>query len=80
MSPMIVRIVKDGKPVPIDPFANDTLDSFPNRDLHRSQASLHRALATNIYKTKDGRFYHTHGKLDLIWPTQLAISYKENGV
>ncbi|KAJ5927851.1 hypothetical protein N7466_006807 [Penicillium verhagenii] len=34
---------------------------FPNTDHHRSQFSLHRQLVTNIYKTKDDRYYHTHG-------------------
>lgn len=44
---------------------------FKNTDLHRATASVHRALATNIYRTKDGRFYHCHGEFDgrllLLW-------------
>jgi hypothetical protein len=62
MSPMIVQVVKDGKPTPIDLFSEDFAKFFPNQDLHRASASLHRTLATNIYKTKDGRFFHLHGK------------------
>lgn len=38
----------------IDP---DTLKPFE----HRSRESLHRTLATGIYKTRDSRFYHVHG-------------------
>ncbi|KAI5921703.1 CoA-transferase family III [Camillea tinctor] len=65
MSPMLGQFVKgDGTPVHMDPFSPETLSLFPSRDLHRSQASLHRTLATNIYKTKDGRFYHVHGSMN----------------
>lgn len=34
---------------------------FKNCDKHRSTSSLHRIAATNIYKTKDGGFFHVHG-------------------
>lgn len=34
---------------------------FPSFDKHDSMASLHYMAATNIYKTKDNRFFHTHG-------------------
>ncbi|KAI1776977.1 CoA-transferase family III [Hypoxylon cercidicola] len=78
MSPMITRIIKDGKTVPIDPYSKDIQDSFPSRDLHRSQASLHRALATNIYKTKDNRFYHVHGGMDPD-PTLTALGLPSDG-
>lgn len=64
MSPLLAQIVKDGTPVRLDPFSKEIQKSFPSRDLHRSQDSLHRVLATNIYKTKDGRFYHVHGKTE----------------
>ena len=36
----------------------------PNYDLHKAGSSLHRSAATNIYKTKDGRFFHLHGSLN----------------
>ncbi|OTB01271.1 hypothetical protein M426DRAFT_220774 [Hypoxylon sp. CI-4A] len=62
MTPMIARIVKDGKPVPLDVLSNETF--FKNQDLHRSHATLYRSLATNIYKTKDGRYYHIHGSMN----------------
>ncbi|RFU80005.1 transferase family III [Trichoderma arundinaceum] len=41
------------------------LKAFPNKwDLHRFNVGLHRRLITNIYKTKDGRYYHTHGSIN----------------
>lgn len=62
MSPLIGQVVKDGKPTPLTLFSGGMAEMFPNQDLHRASASLHRTLATNIYKTKDGRFFHLHGK------------------
>lgn len=35
---------------------------FPSWDKHRLQATPHRASCTNIYKTKDGRYFHLHGE------------------
>ncbi len=35
---------------------------FPNWDKFNSTASWYRMAATNIYKTKDGRFFHLHGR------------------
>jgi hypothetical protein len=64
MSVTITQYLKDGKPVPADPFSADILKLFPNRDRHSSQKGLHRSLTTNIYKTKEGRFYHLHGNLN----------------
>jgi hypothetical protein len=59
MSPLFASLVeKDGSPLG-GPDA--VMQLFPDTDHHRSQFPLHRQLATNIYKTKDGRFYHTHG-------------------
>lgn len=36
------------------------MEYFPNRDIHKSTSSLFRAAATNIYRTKDDRFFHLH--------------------
>jgi hypothetical protein len=41
---------------------------FPDKDKHNSQSSIYRSAATNIYKTKDGRFFHLHGLSPLTWP------------
>ncbi|KAF8242556.1 CoA-transferase family III [Wilcoxina mikolae CBS 423.85] len=45
---------------------------FPNKDLHSSITNLHDRLATNIYRTRDGQFYHIHGSLNPE-PTQRAL-------
>jgi hypothetical protein len=37
------------------------MEYFPNYDIHRGWSTPHRASTTNIYKTKDGRFFHLHG-------------------
>ncbi|KAF2099225.1 CoA-transferase family III [Rhizodiscina lignyota] len=43
----------------------DFLKAFPpTLDLHRLGDGEHRKAATNIYKTKDARFFHLHGSMD----------------
>ena len=42
--------------ITVDP---DTLEPLSQNDSHES---LHRMLATSIYKTRDCRFYHVHGQ------------------
>lgn len=37
---------------------------FPSWDKHRQTATFHRASCTNIYKTKDDRFFHLHGSMN----------------
>lgn len=37
---------------------------IPNYDFHRHAASPHRINASNIYRTKDGKFFHLHGSLN----------------
>ncbi|KAJ5596010.1 hypothetical protein N7450_002468 [Penicillium hetheringtonii] len=64
MSPMIARLIKNGKQIPFSLMSPDFLELFPSQDKHRSHANLHRSLATNIYKTKDDRYYHIHGNLN----------------
>ncbi|KAF3920777.1 hypothetical protein ABW20_dc0104811 [Dactylellina cionopaga] len=64
MSPLLSQIVKDGKPVPVDLMSEEHRNMFPNEDKHRTSATLHRTLATNIYRTKDDRFYHIHGSMN----------------
>lgn len=62
-SPLLTQVIKDGKSVLCALFDPKAVGLFPGADLHRSQASPQRRLATNIYKTRDGTFYHCHGKL-----------------
>ncbi|KAI1357860.1 CoA-transferase family III [Xylaria arbuscula] len=64
MSPLVSKWLDDGKPTQIDLFGSEMARVFPNRDLHKSTEGLHRILATNIYKTKDNRFYHVHGSMN----------------
>lgn len=78
MSPMLAQVVREGKPEPIGLLASQNETLFPNQDLHRSGASLHRALATNIYKTKDGRFFHLHGSMNPE-PTLTALGISMEG-
>ncbi|KAK6086347.1 Succinyl-CoA-L-malate CoA-transferase beta subunit [Seiridium cupressi] len=37
---------------------------FPDRDIHKSSSSLYRTVATNIYQTKDDKFFHLHSSLN----------------
>lgn len=66
MTPFMGQLVKpDGEAISFDPFSPKTLVEYgyKNQDLHRATASMHRRLTTNIYRTKDGRFYHVHGEM-----------------
>lgn len=36
---------------------------FPNCDKHGDFSRFYRGSATNIYRTKDGRWFHLHGIL-----------------
>ena len=78
MSPMLAQVLRDGKPEPIGLFAPASAKMFPNQDLHRAGASLHRTLATNIYKTKDGRYFHLHGSMNPE-PTLTALGMSLEG-
>lgn len=37
---------------------------FPSWDIHRQASTLYRSSVTNIYKTKDNRFFHLHGSMN----------------
>lgn len=52
------------EPVSIFETAKKLNSLIPNYDFHRSQASMHRAAATNIYRTKDGKYFHVHGSMN----------------
>lgn len=45
---------------------------FKNCDLHNAANSMYRASATNIYKCKDGRYFHLHGSMNPE-PTQDSV-------
>jgi len=47
------------------PKSSEKIDKyFPNYDLHKMQSSLHRSATTNIYQTKDGKYFHLHGSMN----------------
>ena len=67
MSPLISKVVEaNGEIKSCSLFDPKFMEEhgFKNLDLHRAGASMQRVLATNIYKTKDGRFYHCHGRYE----------------
>ncbi|KAL1880859.1 hypothetical protein Plec18167_003394 [Paecilomyces lecythidis] len=79
MSPLLAQLIdQDGKRSPLNPFDDSITKLFPNQDKHRCNASLHRSLATNIYKTRDGRFYHVHGSMNPD-PTLTALGLPPDG-
>lgn len=45
---------------------------FKNCDLHNGSGSVYRTSATNIYRCKDGRYFHLHGSMNPE-PTQDSI-------
>lgn len=58
----------DGKTV-FDPSIRDRLKDY---DIHQSLGRRYRGLATNVYETKDGRFFHTHGRFAFSVSTVIA--------
>jgi crotonobetainyl-CoA:carnitine CoA-transferase CaiB-like acyl-CoA transferase len=64
MSLLLTQILDDGKVKPFTISSPEYATVFKNEDKHRMAASLHRSLATNIYRTKDGRYYHCHGSMN----------------
>lgn len=64
MSALLTGVIIDG--VPSQAMAPNPAVAaiFPSGDIHRAGASPHRTCATNIYKTKDDRFFHLHGSMN----------------
>jgi crotonobetainyl-CoA:carnitine CoA-transferase CaiB-like acyl-CoA transferase len=50
---------------------------FKNCDLHNGASSVYRAAATNIYRCKDGRYFHLHGSMNPE-PTQDSLGLPHN--
>lgn len=45
--------------------SNKHLDKyFPNYDFHKMSSSLYRMATTNIYQTKDAKYFHLHGSMN----------------
>ncbi|KAF9893695.1 hypothetical protein FE257_009863 [Aspergillus nanangensis] len=65
MSPLITQILdENGHSQPFTPMTPKIHEMFPNQDKHRTMGFQYRSLATNIYATQDGRYYHTHGSMN----------------
>ncbi|KAK4556573.1 hypothetical protein LTR86_006144 [Recurvomyces mirabilis] len=66
MSPFLAKLVdEDGKAMSINCFDSSVMKDygFPSTDLHDC-VGWHRLHATNIYRTKDDRFFHAHGSMN----------------
>jgi hypothetical protein len=50
---------------------------FKNCDLHNGSSSVYRVAATNIYRCKDGRYFHLHGSMNPE-PTQESVGVPFN--
>lgn len=66
MSPFLAQVVGGGSTDASNLWDPRTVEKIgiKNTDLHRAGATPQRALATNIYRTKDGRYYHVHGSMN----------------
>lgn len=83
MTPFLTQKVgANGEPEPLNTFDPREMVKygFKNTDLHRAAGDWQRMLATNIYRTKDGRFYHTHGRSrsPSFRTVQLLISHRQH--
>lgn len=81
MSALLVEVNPDPsapiQPTPIRELTEKYAIYFPNRDLHEMASTPYRKAVTNIYKTKDNRFFHLHGSLNPD-PSLEAIGFKWN--
>ncbi|KAH8807499.1 alpha-methylacyl-CoA racemase [Xylogone sp. PMI_703] len=68
MSSLLVEIQPNPhnpvQPTPIRDLTEKYAKYFPNGDLHQMASSQYRRATTNIYKARDGRFFHLHGSLN----------------
>ncbi|KUJ08286.1 alpha-methylacyl-CoA racemase [Mollisia scopiformis] len=62
MSTLIWTIDPTGEKIP--GMSPKSEKYFPSFDIHRQASTHHRNSATNIYKTKDGRYFHLHGSMN----------------
>jgi crotonobetainyl-CoA:carnitine CoA-transferase CaiB-like acyl-CoA transferase len=52
------------KPTTLRELTTKYANYFPNGDIYQMASSFFRRATTNIYKTKDGRFFHVHGSMN----------------
>ncbi|KAK3323243.1 CoA-transferase family III domain-containing protein [Cercophora scortea] len=65
-SPLLWTLDPEG--APLTPFRPENREQiakyFPDWDKHDATGTPYRTAATNIYKTKDDRYFHLHGSLN----------------
>jgi crotonobetainyl-CoA:carnitine CoA-transferase CaiB-like acyl-CoA transferase len=62
MSSLVWTLDPEGEKVL--PTSPTLTNYFPSYDIHRQAATSHRNSVTNIYKTRDGRYFHLHGSMN----------------
>lgn len=77
MSILLNTIDPDGENLTFSAMANPATRAayekyFKNCDLHNTSSGPYRSSATNIYRTKDGRYFHLHGSMNPD-PTQKSV-------
>ncbi|KAK3688771.1 CoA-transferase family III domain-containing protein [Podospora appendiculata] len=83
--------VLDTEGTPLSPLRPDNREQvakyFPNWDKHDAAGTPYRTAVTNIYKTKDDRYFHLHGSLNpspslafLDLPLDLPVSTLEEAI
>jgi hypothetical protein len=77
MSPLLIKAIDNGEPKDFAFGQEGAKYGFPDTDLHNMKG-WHRVLGTNIYRTKDGRYYHVHGSLNAD-PTLTALGLPTKG-
>lgn len=64
MSALLWQFAGLDKPMSVLENTAELYKLIPDYDFHKSSSSLHRSAATNIYRTKDGRYFHLHGSMN----------------
>ncbi|KAF1812013.1 CoA-transferase family III [Eremomyces bilateralis CBS 781.70] len=74
MSAFLWVLDPDGEKVPFGSPQKNALKEkyFPDYDLHGAGKTPYRTAATNIYRCKDGRYFHLHGSMNA-HPTQDSL-------
>lgn len=74
MSVLINTIDPGGEAITFAPEKRAAYDKyFKDTDVHKMASSPYRANATNIYRCKDGRYFHLHGSMNPE-PTQDSLN------
>jgi hypothetical protein len=77
MSVLLNTIDPEGEKIDFASPASVMEKYIKNCDLHAASGSLYRGAATNIYRCKDGRYFHLHGSMNPE-PTQDSVGLPHN--